>query len=43
MRVDATLANPYRIHNQEWGGHIYTCTGLEKPWGELWPALRQFS
>jgi hypothetical protein len=24
--IAATLSNPYGIHNQEWGGHVYLCT-----------------
>jgi Dolichyl-phosphate-mannose-protein mannosyltransferase len=43
VRTVATLRNPYRIHNQEWGGHIYTCTRLNEPWGKLWPKLRSYS
>ena len=27
VRVAATLLNPYGLHNQEWGGHVYVCTG----------------
>ena len=27
VRVVATLSNPYGIHNQDWGGHVYLCTG----------------
>src|SRR6266487_596439 len=27
VRVAATLSNPYRIHNRDWGGHVYVCTG----------------
>ena len=37
VRVAATLSNPYGIHNQEWGGHVYVCTGLRHPWAQLWP------
>ncbi|HEV3310277.1 MAG TPA: glycosyltransferase family 39 protein [Chloroflexota bacterium] len=43
LRVAATLYNHARIHNQEWGGHIYICTGLRHPWGIMWPRLRQYS
>jgi Dolichyl-phosphate-mannose-protein mannosyltransferase len=43
VRTVATLRNPYRIHNQEWDGHIYICTGLSEPWGKLWPKLRSYS
>lgn len=43
VRTVATLRNPYRIHNQEWDGHIYICTDLSEPWGELWPKLRNYS
>jgi len=43
VRTVATLRNPYRIHNQEWDGHIFICTGLSEPWGKLWPTLRSYS
>jgi hypothetical protein len=42
VRVVATLANPYGIHNQEWGGHVYVCTGPRHPWGQMWPRLRHY-
>jgi hypothetical protein len=35
--------SPYRIHNQEWHGHIYSCTDLHTPWATLWPTLRSDS
>jgi hypothetical protein len=43
VRVAATLRNPYGIHNQEWGGHVYLCTGLRASWADIWPSLRTFS
>jgi 4-amino-4-deoxy-L-arabinose transferase-like glycosyltransferase len=43
VRAVATLSNPYGVHNQEWGGHVYVCTGLRQPWGKLWLLLRQYS
>ena len=42
VRVAATLSNPYGIHNQEWGGHVYICTGLRQPWAQIWPQLRHY-
>ncbi|MGW1469212.1 glycosyltransferase family 39 protein [Streptomyces sp. NPDC002308] len=42
VRVAATLSNPYGVHNTEWGGHVYVCTGPRRPWGELWPELRHY-
>jgi 4-amino-4-deoxy-L-arabinose transferase-like glycosyltransferase len=42
VRVAATLRNPDRIHNQEWGGHVFVCTGLREPWKKLWPSLRHY-
>jgi hypothetical protein len=42
VRVAATLSNPYGIHNQEWDGHVYVCTGLRHPWAQLWPRLRHY-
>jgi hypothetical protein len=43
VRAVATLPNPYGIHNQEWGGHVYLCTGPRHPWGQMWPRLRSYS
>jgi hypothetical protein len=43
VRAVATLSNPYGLHNQEWHGHVYLCTGLRHPWGQIWPRLRQYS
>jgi hypothetical protein len=43
VRVAATLTNPYGIHNIESGGHVYICTGLRQPWGQLWPRLRHYA
>jgi hypothetical protein len=42
VQVAATLSNPYGVHNQEWGGHVYVCTGLRHPWAQLWPWLRHY-
>ena len=42
VRVAATLSNPDGIHNQEWGGHVYVCTGPRHPWAQLWPRLRHY-
>ena len=42
VRAAATLSNPYGLHNQEWGGHVYLCTGPRLPWGQIWPQLRQY-
>jgi hypothetical protein len=43
VRVAATLSNPDQIHNEEWHGHVYVCTGPRRPWGTLWPQLRHYS
>ena len=43
VRAVATLSNPYGLHNQEWHGHVYLCTGLRHPWGQMWQQLRQYS
>jgi hypothetical protein len=43
VRVAATLSNPDGIHNQEWYGHVYVCTGLRHPWAQLWQRLRHYS
>ncbi len=43
VRVAATLSNPYGLHNQEWAGHVYICTGPRQPWAQMWPRLRQYS
>ena len=42
VRTVATLSNPYGLHNQEWGGHVYLCTGPRHPWARLWPRLRHY-
>jgi hypothetical protein len=42
VRAVATLSNPYGIHNQEWGGRVYLCTGPRHPWGQMWPRLRNY-
>jgi len=42
VRMAATLSNPYGIHNQEWDGHVYVCTGPHYPWPQLWPRLRHY-
>jgi hypothetical protein len=42
VRVAATLSNPYGLHNQEWGGNVYICTGPRQPWGLIWPQLRYY-
>jgi hypothetical protein len=42
VRVAATLRNPYGVHNIEGGGHVYVCTGPDRPWGRLWPRLRHY-
>jgi hypothetical protein len=42
VRQVATLSNPYGIHNQEWGGHVYVCTSPRQPWAQLWPLLRHY-
>lgn len=38
----ASLRNSYGLHNEEWGGHIYLCTGLRGPWSVIWPRLRHY-
>jgi hypothetical protein len=43
VRAVATLSNPYGIHNADWGGHVYLCTGPRHPWGQMWPRLRSYS
>jgi hypothetical protein len=43
VRVAATLSNPYGIRNQQWGGHVYICTGPRQPWGQMWPLLREYT
>ncbi|MCF3962753.1 ArnT family glycosyltransferase [Streptomyces fuscigenes] len=42
VRVAAALSNPYGVHNTEWGGHVYVCTGPRRPWGAVWPELRTY-
>src|ERR1022692_598393 len=43
VRAVATFSNPYGIHNANWGGHVYLCTGPRRPWGQMWPQLRSYS
>ena len=43
VRVAATLSSPYGLPSQERGGHVYICTGPRRPWGQIWPRLRQYS
>jgi hypothetical protein len=40
VRPVATLRNDPGIHNQEWGGHVFVCTGPRRPWVDLWTQLR---
>ena len=42
VQTVATLSNPAGIRNQEWGGHVYLCTGPTTPWVRLWPLLRHY-
>lgn len=42
VRTAATLSNPYSVRNGESGGHVYVCTGLRRPWAQLWPQLRHY-
>jgi hypothetical protein len=42
VRTVATLRNPYGIHNEEWGGHVYVCTRPREPWSRIWPQLRHY-
>ncbi|MEU5538979.1 glycosyltransferase family 39 protein [Streptomyces sp. NPDC020362] len=43
VRMAATLSNPNGVHNIEWGGHVYVCTGPRRPWGAIWPELRKYA
>jgi hypothetical protein len=43
VRLAATLSNPYGLHNQQWDGHVYICTGPRQPWGQIWPQLREYT
>lgn len=43
VRVAATLSSPDGVHNIESGGHVYICTGPRRPWGEMWPELRNYA
>jgi len=42
VRPVATVSNPYGMHNIEWHGQVFVCTGLRQPWGQLWPQLRHY-
>ena len=41
-RMAATVSNPYGIHNDENGDHVFVCTGPRQPWSQLWPQLRNY-
>ncbi len=42
VRIVARLYNSAGLHNQEWGGHIYICTGPRLNWADMWPLLRHY-
>ncbi|HEY2670859.1 MAG TPA: glycosyltransferase family 39 protein [Rugosimonospora sp.] len=42
VRMAATVTNPYGIHNDEYGDHVFVCTGLRQSWPQLWPQLRHY-
>jgi hypothetical protein len=42
LQVAATLSNPHDLHNKEWGGRVYVCTGPRQPWARIWPQLRHY-
>lgn len=39
-RQAARISNTAGLHNQEYGGPVFVCTGLLRPWSALWPSLR---
>ncbi|MFJ8162500.1 ArnT family glycosyltransferase [Streptomyces sp. NPDC096136] len=43
VRVAATLTSPDGVHNIESGGHVYICTDPVRPWGTIWPELRNYA
>ncbi|MFF1923428.1 ArnT family glycosyltransferase [Streptomyces sp. NPDC058221] len=43
VRVATGLSNPSGVHNIEWGGSVYVCTGPRHPWGQMWPQLRNYA
>jgi Dolichyl-phosphate-mannose-protein mannosyltransferase len=43
VRAAAATSNSAGLHNQDWGGHVYVCTGLKHPWASMWPTLRHYS
>jgi hypothetical protein len=38
----ATFRNSWGLHNEEWGGHVYLCTGMRGPWSVIWPQMRHY-
>lgn len=42
VKTVATLRNNAGLHNQEWDGHVYLCTGLRRPWSVTWRELRHY-
>ncbi|MGA8295989.1 MAG: hypothetical protein WB770_02990 [Acidimicrobiales bacterium] len=43
VQVVATLRNHAGIHNQEWGGGVYLCSGLRRSWSATWVLLRHYN
>jgi hypothetical protein len=39
-RQVARISNAAGLDNQEYGGPVFICTGLEQPWSALWLSLR---
>ena len=38
----AEITNPVKVINGEYGLPVLVCTGLTKPWTQLWPELRHY-
>ncbi len=42
VREVGTFHNKAGLHNQEWGGHVYLCSGRLRPWTQIWAQLRHY-
>jgi Dolichyl-phosphate-mannose-protein mannosyltransferase len=41
-RTVATITNPAKVDNGEYGDPVLVCSGLRAPWSQLWPRLRHY-
>jgi 4-amino-4-deoxy-L-arabinose transferase-like glycosyltransferase len=41
--LKARVSNPWGLDNQEHGAPIVVCTGLRRPWAQLWPTIVHYN